>query len=125
MTQHTCEMCDGKGIICRKCGRNHGRVFANRCTSKMVKPCPGFDLFEHFDTWTECDVCRITKKGERFVRTLTHGFDSHGWGRSGHITDSTEPIDLCPECLARFEVLKAMALERLKEERGQLHAAAK
>ena len=123
MTQHTCARCFGDGTVCGKCGRNHERAYPKSCRSKKRMPCPGLPDAPHFDTRTECDVCRVARRGPFYRGGLfADKFNTEGWDVTGNALQSEPRLHLCPECAARLKMLRELALEKLKEERGELRA---
>lgn len=51
-----------------------------------------------------------------------YDFHTSGWGITGNALSPGERLHLCPECETRLGMLRELAMERLKEERGELRA---
>lgn len=137
MTTHECKRCDGKGYICQRCGKPHeprGSFFRTRCRARKTIPCPGTvvkpkdgevvqvgappQVVPHFETRTECDVCRVQKAGPLYDRT-SRSLESHGWSLIDR--PGTGPsLYLCPACVKRHDEIRTMTLEYLMGDRGGL-----
>ena len=137
MTTHTCARCDGRGIICATCKKPHeprGSYFRTRCRGRKRIPCPGSvvkpkdgevvhvdappKVIPHFETRTECDVCRVQKRGS-FHESTGRGHDSHGWALIDSPGKNTS-LYLCPACSKHHEEIRTMTLEYLMNDRGGL-----
>ena len=135
MTTHTCDRCEGSGYICAKCRQSHkpkGSYFKTRCRGRTRIPCPGttvtpkdgevvhvgvLKVIPHFETRTECDVCRVSKRGELYDRSYGR-LESSGW-HLANLPDS-KSIYLCAACHKRHEEIRTMTLEYLMGDRGGL-----
>ena len=135
MTTHVCQGCGGHGEICTACGENHKRRHAQyrACRARKTRPCPGFTppaeatglavppTTAHFETFTECDVCRVRKPG-RFFGDTRYTSESHGWQhlRRAEQDYVEASLQVCPDCAKAHEKIRAMTLEYLMTERGGL-----
>ena len=120
MSVTICKGCNGRGYVCPRCNTGHkpGDRWG-RCRSRAKQhPCEGRTVDgkhePHFDTFAECDVCRVRKvlseqRGERYT--------PNGWHH-----DHGKKTQLCAPCTLRFQEIQTMTMEYLMEERSQLRA---
>lgn len=137
MSTYTCGRCDGRGFICVRCLKPHaerGSYFRTRCRGRKTIACPGTvvtpargevvrigvppKVIPHFETHTECDVCKVTKRGDLFERVYGR-VDSNGWQLINMPDGKT--VYLCLACHKRHEEIRTMTLEYLMGDRGGLN----
>lgn len=134
MTTRICARCGGHGEICANCGVNHKSTHAQfrACRARRTVACPGVPkgyttrmgdevkAGPHFETFTECDVCRVRKPG-RFFAPTGYTTNSHGWEHLKRSSDLAEPsLQVCPDCVRAHEKIRTMTLEYLMAEREGL-----
>lgn len=133
MTMHVCLACRGDRKICPDCRSVHrGREAWRLCQSRRKRiPCPGITptpeetglavpaAIPHFETFIECDVCRVRALG--LVSEVRHRL---AWA-SIENPNAASPLDpqslhLCAACLERHGAIQKMTLEYLMGDRGGL-----